>query len=138
VLPLPLEARVADTSTVTLPVPDPAAPASDAFFDRQWAVTLVDRAVAALASEERGAGREASFGVLKPWLLGDIASLSQVESARQLGMSEGAMKVAVHRLRKRFREAVKAEIAGTLDGPTQVQEELRYLVEALAKAEVGS
>jgi RNA polymerase sigma-70 factor (ECF subfamily) len=53
-------------------------------------------------------------------------------------MSEGAMKVAVHRLRKRFREAVKAEIAGTLDGPTQVQEELRYLVEALAKAEVGS
>lgn len=131
--PVPLECSLPDATTATLPVPDPSSLVADTFFDRQWAVTLVDRAVASLAAEEADAGRSTHFAALKPWLLGEVESLSQADAANQLGLSEGAVKVAVHRLRKRFREAVKAEIAGTVDQPAQVAEELRYLVEVLAE-----
>jgi hypothetical protein len=63
-----------------------------------------------------------------------LEAVSQADEARELDLSEGAVKVAVHRLRKRFRELVKAEIAQTVDSPAQIQEELRYLVEVLARA----
>ena len=137
-IPLALEQPREDATTLTLPVPDPSSPVADAFFDRQWAVTLVDRAVATLAAEETRASRGEQFIVLKPWLLGDIESRSQGDVARQLGMNEGAVKVAIHRLRKRFRETVKSEIAQTVDEPAQVSEELRYLVEVLARSAPGS
>jgi len=65
--------------------------------------------------------------------MGEVPSLSQADAARELGLSEGAVKVAVHRLRRRFRELVKAEIAQTVGDPAQVAEELRYLVEVLAQ-----
>jgi len=65
--------------------------------------------------------------------LGEVPALSQAGAARELGLSEGAVKVAVHRLRKRFREVVKAEIAQTVGDSGQVQVELRYLVEVLAQ-----
>jgi RNA polymerase sigma-70 factor (ECF subfamily) len=55
------------------------------------------------------------------------------EAACRLGLSGGAVKVAIHRLRKRFRDTVKAEIAGTVDEPSQAREELRYLIEVLAQ-----
>ena len=70
---------------------------------------------------------------LKPRPLGEVDSLSQAEAARRLGLTEGAAKVAIHRLRKRFRELVKAEIAQTVDGTTQVQDELHYLLEVLSQ-----
>lgn len=65
--------------------------------------------------------------------MGEVPALSQAGAARELGLSEGAVKVAVHRLRKRFREVVKAEIAQTVGDSGQVQVELRYLVEVLAQ-----
>ena len=68
---------------------------------------------------------------VKPWLTGDTDQLSQAGVARELGVNEGAVKVAIHRLRRRFRELVKAEIAQTLTDPAQVEEELRHLREAL-------
>lgn len=92
------------------------------------------RAVAALAAEADADGKPQPFAVLKPWLVGEVPVLSQADAAGQLGWSEGAVKVAVHRLRKRFRELVKAEIAQTVDDPAQVQEELRYLVDVLAQS----
>ena len=122
-------------TTTELQVPDPIGPLPDTLFDRHWATALVDRSVAALAQENATAGKSEQFAVLKPWLLGEIPSLSQAETAQQLGMSEGALKVAVHRLRKRFREWVRAEIAQTVDDPSQIQDELRYLVEVLAQPE---
>ena len=113
-------------------IPDPAGPAPDAVFDGQWAHALIKRTIDALAAESVAAGKGTQFDVLKPWLLGEVESLSQVEAARRLGVSEGAVKVSIHRLRKRFREILKAEIAQTVSDKSLVQEELRYLVEVLS------
>jgi DNA-directed RNA polymerase specialized sigma24 family protein len=131
-VPISIEAGPGTDTTAGLQIPDPTGPVSDMVFDRQWALTLVDRAVARLAADFAAEGKQAQFDALKPWLLGEVASLSQADSARQLGLSEGAVKVAVHRLRKRFRELVKAEIAQTVNGADEVQDELRYLVETLS------
>jgi RNA polymerase sigma-70 factor (ECF subfamily) len=116
-----------------LQIPDPAGPVPDTIFDRQWALTLVERALNALAGEFTAAGKAAQFEALKPWLLGEVPSLSQTDAARELGLSEGAVKVAVHRLRKRFRDLLKADVAQTVGDPAQVGEELHYLVEVLAQ-----
>lgn len=76
--------------------------------------------------------RRAHFAVLKPWLLGDVAGRTQAEAAERLGWTENAVRVAVHRLRRRFRELIKQEITQTVDDPAQVQEELRYLLGVLS------
>jgi len=120
--------------TTGLQISDPAAQRPDAYFDRQWALNVLDRALNALAAELNSSGKTGYFQTLKPWLLGDIQGLSQAEAATQLGLSEGAVKVAIHRLRRRFRELVKAEISGTVDPAETVQDELRYLLEALSHA----
>jgi RNA polymerase sigma-70 factor (ECF subfamily) len=103
----------------------------DEFFDRQWALAVLDRAFAALAGEREAAGKTEDFARLKPWLTGDAAHGDQAATARALGISEGALKVAVHRLRRRFRELLKAEIAQTLDSPEAMAEEMRHLFAAL-------
>jgi RNA polymerase sigma-70 factor (ECF subfamily) len=128
-----LDASTSAEDTGELQIPDPAAVVSDVLFDRQWATALVDRAVAALAAESEAGGRGSQFAVLKPWLLGHLPGRSHAELGAELGLSEGALKVALHRLRKRFRGLVKAEIAQTVADPAQVAEELRYLVEVLAQ-----
>ena len=121
-----------ETST-TMQVPDPAGLTPDTFFDRQWAFNVIERALKQLAEELAASGKGEHFEKLKPSLVGDIGAASQGEVGRQLGLSEGALKVAVHRLRKRFRALVKAEIAQTVGTTNEVQEELRYLVEVLAR-----
>ena len=131
--PVSLHSPAAGDTTAGLPLPDPSTPAPEALFDRLWAVALVDRAVSVLASEHAAAGKTAQFGALKPWLLADPAAPSREETARQLGLNDGAFKVAVHRLRRRIRELVKAQIAQTVEGPQQIQDELRYLIEVLAR-----
>jgi RNA polymerase sigma factor (sigma-70 family) len=114
-----------------LQLPDPKAPSPDREFDRKWALTLLDRALATLAQEHQAAGKIDLFEALKPWLTGDTENVSQVDAARQLGLNEGAVKVAIHRLRRRFREVIKNEIGQTVSGRAQVDEELRHLLEAL-------
>ena len=114
----------ADGSPALL-IGDPAAGPAHVLFDREWAVTVMNRAVAALAAEHPGA-RAAQFEALRPWLMGDAAA-SHAQTAQALGMNEGAVKVAVHRLRKRFRELLRQEIAQTLDDEADVEDELRYL-----------
>jgi DNA-directed RNA polymerase specialized sigma24 family protein len=108
-----------------LMIDDPSTTPMAEVFDREWAVAVMNRAVAALAAEHRG-GRSAQFEALQPWLMGDDAA-SHAETAKNLGMTEGAVKVAVHRLRKRFRELLRQEIAQTLDDEADVEDELRYL-----------
>jgi len=125
---LPLEA-----GTDTSPGIDPPAPVGrppELEFDRQWALTLLDRAIVALAAEHDRAGRRSQFEILKPTLTG--GGTSHPALASQLGLKEGALKVAVHRLRRRFRELVESEIARTVDDPAQVPEEMSYLVTVLA------
>ena len=85
-----------------------------------------------MEEEHRVADKWNQFEALKPWLTGDAGELSHAEVAVQLGLSEGAVKVTIHRLRRRFREIIKREISQTLNDPTQVNEELRHLQEALA------
>jgi len=131
---VPLELKVETHTTASMQITDPATPVPDAFFDHQWALNVIDRALNAVAAELVSAGKDGYFEILKPWLVGEVGELSQSEAARQLSMSEGAVKVAIHRLRKRFRGLVKQEIAGTVDASTSVQEELHYLLEALAQS----
>ncbi len=125
----PLESGT-DTSP-GLQLPDPAAPNPEAEFDRKWALTVLDRALTLLAHEHAAPDRAAQFQSLKPWLTGDADGLSQADAALALGLNEGAVKVAIHRLRRRFRELVKAEVGSTLADPTQAADELACLVAAL-------
>lgn len=128
-----LDGGPADTNAPSAPeVPDPAGPVSDALFDRAWAVTIMNRALHSVAAGFSTGRKSDHFRVLKPWLVGDACGRSQADAARELGLTEGAVKVAVHRLRKHFREAVRAEIAQTLPEGGDVEAELRYLAEVLA------
>ena len=128
----PMESTDPGTDTSPgLQLPDPKAPSPDREFDRKWALTLLVRALAALAEEHQAAGKADQFEALKPWLTGDTENISQADAARQLGLNESAVKVAIHRLRRRFREVIKNEIGQTLSDRSQVDEELHYLLEAL-------
>ncbi len=115
-----------------LQLADENALSPDGEFDKKWALTLLERALAALAAEQKAAGKLHQFEILKSWLTGDAETFSQADAARQLDMNEGAVKVAIHRLRRRFRELVKAEIGQTLNDPSQVAEELACLIAALS------
>jgi RNA polymerase sigma-70 factor (ECF subfamily) len=128
------EALPLDAGTASQPGLDVAAPeVDDRTFDRQWALTVIARALEAVGAELRDAGKAGMFETLKPWLSGESTTLSQDAAAIALGMSEGAVKVAIHRLRQRFRELVKAEIAQTVPAESDVDDELRHLVTVLAR-----
>lgn len=122
-----------DAGSPALQVADGASAPDDAIFDRAWALALMDRALQLLANEFAAEGKAEQFAVLKPWLAGDADTLPQSEAATRLGTSESAVKVAIHRLRKRFREVIRMEIAQTVDEAAGVDAELRYLVEVLAR-----
>lgn len=123
---LPLDAG---DSSPGFAAPDHAEP--EHAFDRQWALTVMARALEAISAELREAGKEAHFDALKPWLTGESAELFQAAAAAQLGMSETAVKVAIHRLRQRFRAQVKAEIAQTVPSGADIDDELSHLVSVL-------
>ena len=115
-----------------LAISDPVGGVDDAYFDRQWALAVMERGLDRVRESFAGSGKEEQFERLKPWLIGDTENLSQAEVATELGMQPGAVKVAIHRLRKSFGEAVEAEISQTVDDPEAVGEELRYLIEVLS------
>jgi DNA-directed RNA polymerase specialized sigma24 family protein len=110
--------------------PGPGDPAADLHFDREWAFTLIGRALAALEAER--SGRPGHFAELKPWLDGQPGE-SQAGLASRLGLAETAVKVAIHRLRARFRELLRAEIAATVADPAEIADELRHLVAIAAR-----
>jgi len=112
-------------------VPDAGVLSPDAAFDRQWALTVVAHALDALRQECVADGRADFFELAKPWLTGDTARGDQAALAANCGMSATALKVAVHRLKRRFRELLKVEVAGTLDDPALVEAEMRALFAAL-------
>lgn len=104
----------------------------DRAFDRQWALALLEVVLGRLRGEYRDAGREEAFLGLKDTLGGGRAEIPYRELGAKVGMSEGAVKVAAHRLRARYRELLREEIANTVAGPEEVEEELRALFAALA------
>jgi RNA polymerase sigma-70 factor (ECF subfamily) len=119
-------------ATEALEVPDARHLSPDDEFDRQWALTVLARALESLRTQCHATGREAFFEQAKPWLTGDAAHGDQVEVAASCGMSTAAFKMAVHRLKQDFRQRVKAEIAGTLNDPAMVAAEMGSLFAALS------
>jgi RNA polymerase sigma-70 factor (ECF subfamily) len=112
-------------------VADASALSPDAAFDRQWALTVLARALEALRNECATEGRAEFFERVKPWLTGDAAHGDQTALAAGAGMNANALKVAVHRIKRRFRDLLKAEVAGTLDDAGQIEAEMQALFAAL-------
>jgi len=106
--------------------------APDKIFEKQWALTLLNEVLNRLEAEYQREGKGRLFAALKRTLLGARESQPYAALARELDMNEGAVKVAVHRLRKRYRKLIRAEIANTLDQREDVEEEMRHLFSALA------
>lgn len=102
-------------------------------FDQQWALTLLDLTVSRLREEFAEAGKVDDFMVLKSCLIAERGAIDYASVAKQLGVNEGAARVAVHRLRKRFREVYREEIAQTLADGADVDGEMRHLAAALAR-----
>ena len=96
-------------------------------FDRRWALTLLDRVMSRLKDDAVQKGKEDQFETLKRYLTGDEPQLSYSETASTLGVSESAVKVAVHRLRRKFRDVLQDEISQTVSSRAEIEDELRHL-----------
>lgn len=136
-VPIPIDVASAETAYQPGGFPinsvEPADPATaDKAFERRWALTLLDQVLRRLRSEYESSGRTQLFDQLKPTLTEASRSVKYAEIAVCLGTTEGAVKVAVHRLRQQYRELLRAEIAETVSGPEEVEDELRNLFQALA------
>lgn len=105
----------------------------DQAFEKQWALTLLGTVVRELRADYEQDGNGNRFDALKPCLLGRSEAQPYAELALKLEMTEGAVKVAVHRLRQRYRERLKAEIAHTVADPAEVEPELHHLFRVLSR-----
>jgi RNA polymerase sigma-70 factor (ECF subfamily) len=103
----------------------------DRLFDRTWAMTLLERVLQLLADEYAAKGRPQVFERLKVVLTQDEGAVPAATLAARLGMTVGAVHVAVHRLRRRYREILQDQIAATLDDPSEMDDEIRSLFEAI-------
>ncbi len=103
----------------------------EAEFARHWALTLLQQVQQTLAEEARRSGKSETFQKLKPYLSGNAGAATYRAVASELGMSEGAVKVAVHRLRQRFRDRLRGEIAQTVSTEEEIDDEIRDLFTAL-------
>jgi len=105
----------------------------DRLYDRRWALTLIEQTMARLRAEFERADKAAEFERLKIFLTVDKHEIPYATVATELGMGESALRVAVHRLRKRYRELFREEIAHTLAEGEDVETELRHLLTVLSE-----
>jgi DNA-directed RNA polymerase specialized sigma24 family protein len=101
-------------------------------YDRRWAFALLGKTMARLRAEFVALGKESEFEQLKECLTADRGSLDYGALSSRTGLSDGALRVAIHRLRKRFREIFRQEVAQTVAAPEEVDAEMRHLMAALA------
>ena len=101
-------------------------------FDRRWGLILLERVLAHLRDEHVSAGKSELFDQLKGFLTGDSAGIRYGDIAKVVGMTEGAVKVAVHRLRRQFRDTLMDEIAETVSDPAEIDAEIAYLLKAVS------
>lgn len=101
-------------------------------FDRRWALTVLDRAATALRSEYEASGKSHIYIVLKDFASVEGASVTYEDTARNLQMSVSAVKCAIHRLRRRYQELIRELVAQTVATPSEVNEELRYLLSVIS------
>ena len=125
---VPLDAGSAESRYAIEPVDTLSA---DRIYERRWALTLLDRVLERLRAEHVAGGRAAAFEVLKGCLTDGRSGESYARSAAELQTTEGAIKVAVHRLRHRYRELLRAEVTETVGSAEDVDDELRHLLAAL-------
>jgi len=104
----------------------------DKLYDRRWAMTVLDQAIEKLRKEMRAEGKTDQFEQMKIFLTGSMGEVRYAKVAENLGISENAMKTAVHRLRKRYRQLLIAVIADTVESRQDIEQEMRYLLTALA------
>jgi RNA polymerase sigma factor (sigma-70 family) len=100
---------------------------AEKIYERRWAMTLLEQALNRLREESTVASNGELFDHLRSFVAGD-SEVTFGEAASELGLSDGAVKSAVHRLRQRYRELVREEIAHTVDDPAEVDTEIRYLI----------
>lgn len=105
----------------------------DMAFDRRWAECLLETVLGRLRDEHQSAGKSAHYEALRPLLSGDEEAGS-AEAARLLRLEKGALRIALHRFRRRYRALIREEIQRTLAPGSDVEEELAYLVEILRQA----
>jgi RNA polymerase sigma-70 factor (ECF subfamily) len=103
----------------------------ESIYEQRWALTLLDRVFARLRDDFEQGGKQKEFACLKVYLTGEAGTPSYKEAGAELHMTEGAVKVSIHRLRRRYRDLVREEIAQTVASPEEVDEELRHLFAAL-------
>jgi RNA polymerase sigma-70 factor (ECF subfamily) len=126
---LSLDWKTADTQ---FQVAATAEPSPDKAFDREWALALLAKVIERLRAECESNGKAKLFEQLKIFLTAGKGALSHADAAKKLGMDETAVRVAVHRLRKRYRQLLRDEISQTLADESQVDEEMRALFGAFA------
>jgi DNA-directed RNA polymerase specialized sigma24 family protein len=105
--------------------------APDKIFEKRWAVSLLEKTLARLRGEFVGSGKGELFEALKVFVWGEKSIATYADIAAHSGMTEAAVKVAVHRLRHRYRELLRDEVGQTVTSEVEVQEELRYLVSVI-------
>jgi RNA polymerase sigma-70 factor (ECF subfamily) len=128
-LHLPLDWASADTR---YQVAESTASNPDKSYDRAWAVALLERVIARLRKEATDENKLPLFDALKDYLTLESAAIPYAEVAEKIDFTPGAARVAVHRLRKRYRELLRLEIAQTVAGPDQVEEEMQTLFQAFS------
>ena len=102
-------------------------------YERRWAISLLEQVYRRLEEESRRAGKEKQFAALRMALMGERSAVPYAELGRNLDMTEAAVKMAVLRLRQRYRELLREAIADTVSGPEEVADELRHLLQILAR-----
>jgi len=126
---LSLNFENAETQYVVEPAHDLS---PEKLFEKSWALTVLERTMARLKAESAATGKQKLFDRLKACLIGLGDSISYRQMATELNMTEGAVKVAMHRLRRRYRELLRDEIAQTVTTTDEVDEEIQNLFAALA------
>jgi RNA polymerase sigma-70 factor (ECF subfamily) len=102
-------------------------------FEKHWALAVLDRTMDRLAREHENAGKRDVFELLKETLTGQKLAISRANIAARCGVTPGAVDVAVHRLRRRYGELLREEIAHTVSQPEDVENEIRHLKAVLAR-----
>ena len=129
-MPVPLQFDTAETRYSHEPVYN-VTPEQN--YERQWALALLDKVLQRLRAEYEQEGRAEFFTALNPCLVGDRTAQPYAELAVKLGVSEGTVKSAVHRLRQRYRELLRDEIAQTVATTNEMEDELRHLFAVLSR-----
>jgi RNA polymerase sigma-70 factor (ECF subfamily) len=128
---LPLDPQQADSQFLASAASNDLSP--DRAFDREWAVALLERVVLRLREECVAEGRGGQFEVLRVFLTSGTGAESHASAGTKLGLAEGAVRVAVHRLRKRYRQLLRDEVAHTLAEGADVEAEMAALFGAFAR-----